>query len=313
MMPTVSIVIPCYNGANFLRESIDSALGQTYPNKEVIVVNDGSIDASLSVMQSYGSKIIIVDQQNLGLPAARNAGIHKACGDVFAFLDADDYWSPEFLSHMVTALEEKGAAIAYCGWQNVGLPGPSGQPYVPPDYEVMPDKLEQLVTGVGWPVHAALISRKALFDAGLFNPVLKSCEDFALWIRVAPQNILALVPEVLAFYRFHGNQMSAHRSMIALSHYEVQRIFLLERPEVTRQLGKEKVLAITLGELLKRGYISYWKRDLHAARAIFRKVMISGYGSMKDWRYMLPSLLPLPLHRWLIRLLEKRHPKIHDQ
>jgi len=306
MTPSVSIIIPCYNGASFLREAIDSALGQTYPNKEVIVVNDGSTDESLTIMRSYGPRIMIIDQQNAGLPSARNAGINKSSGDYFAFLDADDYWATEFLSHMLTALEGRGAAIAYCGWQNTGLPGSSGQPYIPPDYEAMPDKLEKLVTGVRWPVHAALIRREILYEAGLFNPALKSCEDFALWIRAATRHPLVLVPEVLAFYRFHDNQMTSNRKRIALSHYEVQRTYLRESPDIARLLGKEKVSTIVLGELLKRGYISYWKRDLSAARSIFRKVMCSGYGSIKDWQYMLPSLLPLPLHRWLIQLLENK-------
>lgn len=304
--PTVSIIIPCYNGASFLHEAINSALGQTHPHKEVIVVNDGSNDESLTIMRSYGPRIKIIDQQNAGLPSARNAGINKGSGDYFAFLDADDYWAPEFLSHMLTALEGRGTAIAYCGWQNIGLSGPSGQPFIPSDYETMSNKLEILATNVRWPVHAALIRREILYEAGLFNPALKSCEDFALWIHAATRHPLVRVPEVLAFYRFHGNQMTNNRSRIALSRYEVQRAYFRENPESALLLGKKKVLTITLGELLKLGYTCYWRRDLPAARIIFRKVMSKGYGRIKDWKYMLPSLLPLPLHQWLIQLRKNK-------
>ncbi len=305
-MTRVSIIIPCYNGSQFLAETLDSALGQSHADKEIIVVDDGSTDDSPSIMDRYGERIRVVRQANAGLPAARNAGIRVASGEAFAFLDADDWWTPDFLARMVEALERSGAGIAYCGWQNVGLPGPRGRPYVPPDYEAMPDKLEKLVEGVGWPVHAALTRRDVLFAAGLFNPALKSCEDFALWIRAATRNRLVLVPEVLAFYRFHGNQMTSNRGRIALSHYAVQQAFLEENPRFVDMFGKDKVREMTSGELLKRGYIAYWDRDLVAARAIFRRVMRDGYGKPPDWKYMLPSLLPLSVHKNLIRLLERK-------
>ena len=119
MTPLVSIIIPCYNGEIFLRAAIDSALGQSYPHKEIIVINDGSTDGSLKLMQSYGQRISIVNQCNAGLSAARNSGISKAHGDYFAFLDADDYWATDFLANMIAALKEKANAIAYCGWQKL--------------------------------------------------------------------------------------------------------------------------------------------------------------------------------------------------
>lgn len=304
-MTFVSIIIPCFNGSRFLAEAIESALAQTYPAKEVIVVDDGSTDDSPDIMAGYDRRIRVVRQTNAGLPTARNAGIAVATGDAFAFLDADDWWTPDFLARMVAAQEQTGAGIAYCGWQNVGLPGPMGRPYIPPDYESMPDKIEKLIEAVGWPVHAALTRREVLYGAGLFNPSLKSCEDFALWIRAATGNPLVLVPEVMAFYRFHGNQMTSNRSRIALNHYAVQQTFLKENPNFRFLFSKKRLGEMTSGELLKRGYIAYWDRDLPAARAIFRQVMRDGYGSLKDWKYMLPSLLPLPLHRRLIQLLEK--------
>lgn len=303
--PLASIVIPCYNGEKFLREAINSAANQTYPYKEIIVINDGSTDDSFKIMESYGQNISIINQKNAGLSAARNAGITKARGDYYAFLDADDYWDNDFLSNMISALKGSTNAIAYCGWQNVGLSGPRGEPFIPPDYEAMPNKKETLYTGVRWPVHAALISRQILYEAGLFNPSLRSCEDFALWIRAATRHTLVLVPKVLAYYRFHDNQMTGNRERIALSRLEVQQTFFRENPELVSQLGKKIVRSMTFGELLKLGYIAYWQRDLPASRSIFRRVMRGGYGNLRDWKYMLPSILPLPIHRWLIHTLER--------
>ena len=157
-MKQVSVIIPCFNGERFLAESIDSALGQDYPHKEIIVVDDGSTDNSVKIMARYGRLIKIVQQTNMGLPAARNAGIAAACGDYFSFLDADDYWSPTFLSKMMVSLAESGAGIAYCGWQNVGLPGKRGEPFVPPEYETMPDKIERMVGSPRWPVTCGRVS-----------------------------------------------------------------------------------------------------------------------------------------------------------
>lgn len=301
---TVSIIIPCYNGERFLAEAIAAALAQSYPQCEVIVVDDGSSDGSADIMQEYAGRIHIVRQTNAGLPAARNAGIRVSRGGYLAFLDADDYWRHDFIENMVQALETSGAAIAYCGWQNVGLPGERGAPFVPPDYE-QPDKLEKMVGGVRWPVHAALVRRDVIACVGGFDPKWTSCEDFAFWIRVATRHALVRVPEVLAFYRHHGNQMTNNRSLIAHNHWKVQREFLREHPEVIRQLGKRRIRELTHGEMLRKGYECYWQRDLEAARAIFRSVMKTGYGTLKDWKYMLPSLLPLALHRRLVGLLER--------
>ena len=88
----VSVIIPNYNYAHYLREAIDSALGQTYPHIEIIVVDDGSKDGSDEVIRSYGDRIRSVFQQNKGVSAARNAGVISGSGEYVAFLDADDSW-----------------------------------------------------------------------------------------------------------------------------------------------------------------------------------------------------------------------------
>ncbi|MBI3344765.1 MAG: glycosyltransferase [Gammaproteobacteria bacterium] len=302
---TASIIIPCFNGERFLAEAIDAALAQTYPRCEVIVVDDGSSDGSAAIMQKYAGRIRVVQQANAGLPAARNAGIRVSTGGYLAFLDADDYWRQDFIEKMVQALETSGAAIAYCGWQNVGLPDGRGKPFIPPDYEHEQGKLERLVGGVRWPVHAALVRRHAVEAVGGFDPKWTSCEDFAFWIRAATRHALVRVPEVLAFYRHHGRQMTKNRALIAHNHWRVQREFLREHPEVEKRLGRRRIRELTHGEMLRKGYESYWQGDLETARAIFRTVMKTGYGAPGDWRYMLPALLPLPLHQALIRLMDR--------
>lgn len=200
---------------------------------------------------------------------------------------------------------ESQAGIAYCGWQNVGLAGGRGGPFIPPEYESMPDKIERIIESPRWPVHAAVVRRDVLESVGGFDVKWKSCEDFAFWIRAATRYRLARVPELLAFYRFHGDQMSVNRARMAENHFFVQQEFFQLHPEVVRNIGKSKLREISYGTLLKRGYECYWSRDLGAARRIFRMVMRNGYGKLADWKYMLPSLLPLWLHRAILSTKEK--------
>jgi hypothetical protein len=211
----------------------------------------------------------------------------------------------DFLSKMVAALDESAADIAYCGWQNVGLPGGRGQRFVPDDYSKM-DKVDVLLRNARWPVHGAVSRKEVITSAGGFDPTLTSCADFDLWLRVAPFCKLVLVPEVLAYYRFHdGPQITKNHVRMARNVWMIQKSFISRNPQAVAHLGKKRLAELTDGELLQRGYVRYWQRDLQSARSIFRLVMRSGYGTLRDWRYMLPALLPLPLHRALISLFDR--------
>jgi len=302
---TVSIIIPCFNGEAYLDEALDSALGQSHSDKEIIVVDDGSTDRSAQILAEYGDRIRVVHQANAGLPAARNAGIDISRGSLLAFLDADDYWEVDFLSKMVAAIDESAADIAYCGWQNVGLRAGRGKPFIPDDYSKV-DKVDLLLRNARWPVHAVVCRKEVITSVGSFDPTLTSCADFDLWLRVAPFCNLVLVPEVLAYYRFHeGPQITKNHVRMARNVWMIQKRFISRNPQAVAHLGKERLAQLTDGELLQRGYMCYWQRDLQSARSIFRLLMRSGYGSLRDWKYMLPALLPLPLHRALVCLFDR--------
>ena len=307
-MPTVSVIMPCYNAARFLPTSVGSVLAQTFTDWELIIVDDGSTDGTrqwLSVQQD--PRISVIRQPNRGVSAARNAGLQVAQGRYVAFLDADDTWSPRFMDRMLAALRARPEAVlAYCGWQNIGLPGPRGEPFVPPDYE-NEAKGETLFRGCRWPIHAALTQLRAVQAAGGFDPGLNSAEDYALWLRVALASPIIRVPEVLAYYHFHGGgQASSDRARAALQHLRAQQQFLRQNRAFHAKLGKKRARTLMMGELLQKGFECYWQRNLPAARTIFRTVMRHGYGTLRDWQYMLPALLPEAVHRWLLRLAEEK-------
>jgi glycosyltransferase involved in cell wall biosynthesis len=94
VLPLVSVIMPAYNTARYIREAIDSVLDQDYPSKELIVIDDGSTDGTLEVLRSYGDRITLIEQRNQGSAVARNAGLAAARGECIAFLDSDDIWLP---------------------------------------------------------------------------------------------------------------------------------------------------------------------------------------------------------------------------
>jgi len=304
MKPKVSIIMPCYNAAAHLPKSVGSVLAQTFTDWELIAVDDGSSDGTLDWLQARADpRLRIQTQTNQGVSAARNAALELARGEYVAFLDADDTWAPTFLEKQIAALKaHPDAGLAYCGWQNVGLPGMRGEPFTPPDYET-PTKRETLFAGCRWPIHAALTKREAIIATGGFDLHLKNAEDYAFWLEIVNAAMIVRVPEVLAYYHFHdGTQASDNRARAALSLLDAQQAYLARHQDFAAQLGRARRRDLLYGNLLKQGYVGYWKRDLPAARAIFRRIMRAGYGGVKDWLYMLPALLPMPIQKFLLHL-----------
>jgi glycosyltransferase involved in cell wall biosynthesis len=300
--PLISVIMPCHNSSATVAASIQSVLQQTVHNFELVIVDDGSTDNSLDVISGFDdSRIHLIKQQNMGVCAARNTALDKATGVYIAFLDSDDSWAPDCLDKLHHALrKDNEAALAYCGWQNVGITGPGGDPFFPPDYERQ-DKPALLLKSCRWPIHATLTRREIIKTYGPFDSRFRTAEDFYLWLKIGISSKIVLVPEVLAYYHHHtGHQASNDKSQVALDHWLAQKAYIKENPGISLHISKNDIRLYTDGELLKKGFGCYWKRQLEPARKIFRQVMKTGYGSMKDWMYMIPCLLPLGIHRLLL-------------
>lgn len=111
--PLVSVIIPVYNVAPYLREALDSVVQQTYSNLEILIVDDGSTDGSGEICEEYRSddRVQIIHQENQGLSAARNRGLDRAAGEYIAFLDSDDAWRPDFIEKMLEAMENTDITV----------------------------------------------------------------------------------------------------------------------------------------------------------------------------------------------------------
>lgn len=303
----ISVVMPCYNAAPFVREAVECVMGQTHRELELIVVDDGSNDGSRDILQAlaqaHAPRIRLLHQDRKGPYPARNLGLRHATGQLVAFLDADDYTTPDCLEKLAAALESTDADVAYCGWQNVGEGAPGTAPYVPPDYAAL-DTAAEFLRACPWPIHAALVRRTAIDAVGGFSERCFSAMDYDLWLRLyAHTQKIVRVPEVMAFYRWHGGgQISKTRWKQVLDALRVRRDFIAAHPERVAHLPADRLAELTDGYLLREAYRAYWRRDLDDAQALFRAALRKGAWQLRDLRYILPAALPAPVFRHLVRL-----------
>jgi len=288
--------MPCYNAQAYVETAIESVFQQSYPNVELIVVDDGSSDQSYQILtrcQEKYPKLVVLKQENRGPFPARNLGLANSRGDFMAFLDADDYWAPGFIKKLLETLLDSKADLAYCGWQNIVEGGENGPAYVPPAYE-KGDIFQSFLSSCPWPIHAALIRRAIVDKAEGFSLRCFSAMDYDFWIRISAitQNIV-IVPEVLAFYRWHNHgQISSIKWRQVLDSWQVRKDFVSQNPQLVSHISPEKLSELVDGYVFTQAYSAFWKRDLVSAQHLFRKIFQSGIWRFKDLKYIVLSFLP---------------------
>lgn len=202
--PLVSVVIPCHNQGDLLPDAIDSALAQTHPTTEVIVVDDGSTDHTPEVIKQYGQRIISFRQDNRERGAARNTGAARGTGEFVGFLDADDWWLPTKLeSDLRVFARDPDAGLVYSHVLVADLAGNiiGERRQDPPQGRV----LERLATWNFVAICSALVRRQLFDAAGGFSEdrELSGSEDWELWMRVALRADLRLNSDTTAVYRLN--------------------------------------------------------------------------------------------------------------
>lgn len=206
--PKVSVIIPLFNQKQYIGEAIDSVLSQTYPNIEIIVVNDGSTDNPLSVLEKYEKNIILINQQNRGLAGARNAGIRHSSGEYLQFLDADDLIFPEKIQSQVDFLENNPEfGVSYSNFRSFEFF--DKDKYRPPSIKLPGTVLDRLILGEVMAVHTFLLRKKCIEEAGLFDEGLECYEDRDFWVKIACAGVkFYCMDKVLALYRVHDASMT---------------------------------------------------------------------------------------------------------
>jgi len=218
-----SIIITCYNYAHYLPFAIASALAQTLPAAEIILVDDGSSDNTAQIAAEFGERVRYIYQSNRGLSAARNRGIQSASGEYVGFLDADDLWSPDFLKSLVPLLDrEPTLGAVYCGSQFIDALGHRLSQVVTKTFPA--DRLHDvLVNGAFFPPGAVLVRKSVLEQLGLFDGAMGACDDWDMWLRISAAYSFAGIPQILALYRRHGNNMTRDLARMRESQLNVAR------------------------------------------------------------------------------------------
>ncbi|MGZ0043297.1 glycosyltransferase [Paenibacillus ottowii] len=265
--PLVSIIIPVYNGENYLREAIDSALAQTYTNIEVIVVNDGSSDhgATEKIVVSYGNKVRYFSKENGGVATALNLAIREMKGEYFSWLSHDDMYYPNKVERQIRALYEQGdmTAIVHSAYNLLDAKTQTVTNVVQSNMyseeqlrnSVFP-VLQGLIHGCSLLIHKSHFNR-----VGNFNEKLITTQDYDLWFRMMRYQKTIYLSEPLVLARIHGDQGSKTISCHDLEREQLHIGFIneLSESEINTMYGHSYIFYHRMACFFKGGrmYNSY--------------------------------------------------------
>lgn len=274
--PRVTVVIPAYNVAEYIGETLDSVIGQKFREHEIIVVNDGSpdTDAFERALHTRLEEIVYIKQRNLGAGPARNTAIEHARGDVIAFLDGDDVWLPDYLASQLVYLERHHLDLVYCDAFLFGMNNAYRRTFMETapsigdaDFDSILDLRCNVITS------GTLARKRAIADAGLFEVERVRAHDFHLWLRMAKNGAkIGYQTKPLLKYRVHADNLSGD----SISRVE-REIDAFERVRRTIDLTPEQhqIVAARLAGLeadlaVEQGKSFLLKGEHHEAAIAFR-------------------------------------------
>ncbi len=229
MHPFFSVVIPLYNKQNYVQNTVQSVLDQTYENFELIIVNDGSTDNSLEVVKKIKSdKIKIVEQKNQGVSVARNTGISNASGKYIALLDADDYWYPHHLIELKKVIQLHPHAGIFCMGYEILI---DGNKLEKANYNLKePNKIQliddyfnaSIINPVIW-TSASAFSKEKFKEIGRFDKKLRTAQDLDFFVRAALKFKVSFNPQITM--RYHQTS----ENNLAQSFYNEDRAYFINK------------------------------------------------------------------------------------
>lgn len=219
-VPRVSVIIPCYNAERYIAATLGSVLAQGVGDMEVIVVDDGSRDASVALVRDQFPHVRVIEQANAGVAAARNQGIAAARGEWVAFVDADDIWLPGKLRAQFEAMAlVEGCRMSYTAWQVWPSLEPEPQAAYLDELNARADDTARWRGPSGWIYPdllldcvvwtSTVVAQRALFEEiGGFDPGLRIGEDYDLWLRASRVTPIYRVARPYALYRTHPSSIT---------------------------------------------------------------------------------------------------------
>jgi glycosyltransferase involved in cell wall biosynthesis len=210
--PLVSVIIPNYNYERYIEKCLESVISQDYPNIEIIVVDDGSTDCSIEVIQRYFPSVVLIQQENQGVSSARNTGILKSSGDYLAFMDADDFWDSTKISKQMKFLFNADADLVYSGVYIVSSDGLEIQNTILPNYDSnCSEKYREFPTRAIILLGSSnpLIKKSIISKTGLFDIRLSQSADWDFFRRISDHGKICKLEEPLTYYRVHNQNMTS--------------------------------------------------------------------------------------------------------
>lgn len=316
--PSVSVIIPCYNSAAFISETLDSVFNQTFSDYEVIIINDGSPDTLEfeNALEKYREKIIYLKQENGGVSKARNEGINEARGKLAAFLDSDDIWYPNFLKSQIEFLQKNNLDLVYCDALLFGISSLNGKTYMkhsPSDGEVSLGSLLSFKCNI---ITSCTIADKEIIKrAGGFDEGIAVSEDFDLWINCAYQGArIGYQKKVLAKHRIRHDSLSGNN--LQKIEMVVNELRHVKEKLVLNSLDKatidEQIERLQSQWYLEKGKQYLLKKEFDKAEKNFK----TAYRSLKTLKLRIVIIMmnfsPMLLNRLFTSLQKKDLPVFSD-
>lgn len=286
-IPAVSVITPAYNQAAYLTQAIQSVLEQTCQDFELIVVDDGSTDATPQVLAGiHDPRVRVIRQPNAGLSAARNTGLRACRAPFITFLDADDFFKPDKLELLSTYLEQH---------PDIGLVGggtevvdQTGRPLRESAKSPGQLALFELLTGNPFTVTSVMVRREWIERVGTFDETLRACEDWDMWLRLAYAGCrFDWVEHVVGAYRYHVSQMTRQSERMRTAFLAVLKKFY-RQPELPDSViaYKDKAYASALVTTAAYAYhaneLAQGKDDLIEALRLDPTLRDNGYQRLVD-------------------------------
>lgn len=328
-MGLVSVVVPCYNQERYLGEALQSVFAQTYPRMEIIVVDDGSDDATASIARGFGDRIRFMQQQNRGASAARNLALSACSGEYVQFLDGDDkIESAKILRQVEFLKQNRDTGIVYSDVRYFSDINPDerslgpyvleeGKPWTPMHWAAPGTMLEKLIKRNVLAINSALVRRDAVVAVGPWNENLFAVEDWEYWIRCAVAGVKFSYqdwPGTLSLVRLHPESTSANLARVDLGVFQM-RVHLSRILKDPRSRATNCNLAIQACERLPSSDRTQRFRDLARAThglanhlRVIAAWLFFTHRLDRRLRRLLRRTVPWPIQRTFARILHKAPP-----
>lgn len=263
-LPLVTIIVPCHNYGGFLPEALESALAQTYPNLEIVAIDDGSTDDSLEVAMRYADRVRVVAQPNAGLERTCNRGAAEASGQYIAIISADDRIEPTYVADLYGAIRETGASFAYSAMSLFGAQTGVARSY--------PFSAFLLARGPNYVNGSALTRRVDYLEVGGYREELRDVglEDWDFWLKLIERGKYGTyVAKPLLSWRRHEAGSRNPETAMERSHDAVREL----HPELQRLLGRRSArlsMAVDHVAVIVDGKVGFARRR-RALRLVERR------------------------------------------